>query len=143
MPLNPTDVTSCTCAGLRKATRLISQNYDATLKPSGLKATQYTLLATVHKTGALPMKQLASVLGMDRTTLTRNLKPMIHKGFIQNEADTDQRIRLVRITKEGTRTLHEATPLWQVAQNRAIEVLGQKNWNSLMLVINKISSEEE
>ncbi len=89
------------------------------------------------------MKQLASVLGMERTTLTRNLKPMINKGFIESDTDSDRRVRLVGITKEGERALHEATSLWQVAQNRAIEVLGQENWNSLMLIINKISSEED
>ena len=74
------DVALCTCANLRKATRVITQAFDAALQPTGLKATQFTVLATLARQGDGPLTLLAESLVMDRTTLTRNLKPWSARG---------------------------------------------------------------
>ncbi|MEH6633589.1 MAG: MarR family winged helix-turn-helix transcriptional regulator [Halopseudomonas aestusnigri] len=126
------DVTACTCARLRKATRILTQAYDVALKPSGLKGTQFTLLATLDKTGEIPLSRLADVLGMERTTLTRNLKPMMSKRYIKTNQDDDQRVRLIQITTEGAQVFQEAMPLWQSVQAQAVEKLGRKDWTLLM-----------
>ena len=139
MKLDPLDVVLCTSARLRKASRALSQMYDIVLKPSGLKGTQFTLLATLDKTGALPISKLAEVLGMERTTLTRNLKHMIDKGYVEDDLDSDQRIRLIRITLMGRGALNEAMPLWGQAQARAVESLGQADWALLMNSAEKIA----
>ncbi len=83
------DLTACTCANLRKAARAVTQVYDQALRPTGLKATQFTMLATLSNRGDLPLSRLAEALVMDRTTLTRNLKPLVGKGLVR--IDQDQR----------------------------------------------------
>ena len=82
-PTKQTDVSICACANLRKATRAVTQVYDAALRPSGLKATQFTLLATLATLGDPPLTRLAEAMVKDRTTLTRNLKPLIAKGSVR------------------------------------------------------------
>ena len=71
------DMQVCAHASLRKAMRVVSQAYDAALKPSGLRATQFTLLAVLARAGDMPLTKLAEILVMERTTLTRNLKPLM------------------------------------------------------------------
>src|SRR5262249_59557256 len=76
--LPPERVTGCTCSRLRKLTRRITQHYDAHLVAAGLRVTQYSLLANLCRGGPATMSKLAVALAMDRTTLTRHLKPLAH-----------------------------------------------------------------
>ena len=118
------DLASCTCANLRKATRVVTQAYDAALQPSGLKATQFTLLATLAGFEEAPMTRLADALVMDRTTLTRNLKPLVRKGLVRIGHEDDQRVRNVSLTEAGRRVFEAARPRWAEAQSRVSESLG-------------------
>jgi DNA-binding MarR family transcriptional regulator len=118
------DISVCAHANLRKAMRVVSQAYDAALRPSGLRATQFTLLAVLAGRGELPLTKLSEILVMDRTTLTRNLKPLLAQGWLEIGREKDERIRLISITDDGRRIVAEATPLWQVAQNRVTEGIG-------------------
>ena len=68
------DIGVCACANLRRATRLVTQSYDAALRPVGLRVTQFTILAVLAKRGQMRQSKLADILGMDGTTLTRNLR---------------------------------------------------------------------
>ena len=126
------DVTACTCANLRRATRLVTQAYDTALQPTGLRATQFTRLAALAKRGDMPLTRLAKTLVMDRTTLTRNLKPLLGKGLIRVEQEADQRVRRIRLTEDGMKVFEEALPYWQAAQTRFVEGLGQERWSSLL-----------
>lgn len=81
-PYEILDVVNCTSATLRKATRVVTQVYDGALRPVGLRATQFNLLATLAISGDTPLTRLAEMLVMNRTTLTRNLKPLVGKGLI-------------------------------------------------------------
>lgn len=125
------EVTNCTCANLRKATRIVTQIYDAALKPTGLRTTQFTLLTTVQKMGELPMNHLAEALGMERTTLTRNIKPLVNRGLIEIEHETDRRIRRVRLSEEGDKILKEAHASWEIAQTTIVQSLGTERWSVL------------
>ena len=118
------DIGLCAHANLRKATRVVSQAYDATLKPSGLRATQFTVLAVLARRGAVAMTKLAEILVMDRTTLTRNLKPLRAKGWLDIGREEDDRVRLVSITDAGREVVAQATPLWRDAQNRVTREFG-------------------
>jgi len=122
------DVAFCTCANLRKAARSVTQAYDAALQPTGLKATQFTLLATLAKRGDGPLTRLADALVMDRTTLTRNLKPLIQRGLIRIEHEEDQRVRKVSLTATGRNLFESALPQWQQIQSRILEGLGENRW---------------
>ena len=121
----PPDISVCAHANLRKAMRVVSKAYDAALKPSGLRATQFTLLAVLAQRGEMPLTRLAELLVMDRTTLTRNLKPLVKKGWLAIGRDEDERVRLISITKTGRSIVVEATPLWRNAQASVAEDFGE------------------
>ncbi len=122
----------CTCNNLRQATRAVTQIYEAALEPSGLKVTQLPILGAAAVEGPLTMSALAKHLLMDRTTLTRNLKPLERAGLVQIEPGVDRRARLVSITDTGREALAQALPLRQAAQDSLVEALGRFQWGVLM-----------
>ena len=130
--LDPFELSNCVCANLRRATRVITQVYDAALQPLGLKATQFTLLATLAKCGDVPLTKLAEALVMDRTTLTRNLQPLAKKGWLSVEQGADHRERRVSLTEAGHELVERAMPLWHKAQEQMTERLGQGHWAGLV-----------
>jgi DNA-binding MarR family transcriptional regulator len=121
----------CVCFHLRRSARTVSQVYDRILASSGLRGTQYTLLTVVRRTGGLSFSSLAEVLGMDRTTLTRNLRPLERDGLVKIEAGADRRVRLVKLTRQGERKQAEAEPLWAEAHRRITEGIGSAVWTTL------------
>lgn len=127
-----TDVAACTCANLRKAARVVTQRYDVALRPTGLKATQFTLLATLAKRGDLPLTHLAEALVMDRTTLTRNLKPLIGNGLVTVENERDQRVRRIKLTVKGCKAFKDALPYWEAVQSKVVAGLGLKRWSGFL-----------
>ena len=122
----------CTSFNLRKAMRAVSQYYDAIMQPAGLKGTQFSALAAIAAHGPVPITRLAEGMVMDRTTLTRNLKPLEVAGLIRVEPGADRRARLVRITVAGRKALARALPLWERAQSGLIDRLGRKQWRELI-----------
>ena len=130
--LKPLDVSACTLANVRKASRAISQVYDAALQPANLKATQFTVLATLSKQGQMPLSKLADFMVMDRTTLTRNLQPLLKRKLVATSPGEDRRIRNVRLTPQGKRLFNQALPLWRTAQTQMVDGLGQKRWVGLL-----------
>jgi DNA-binding MarR family transcriptional regulator len=109
----------CTCFKLRSLTRRVTQLYDQALAPSGLTVTQYSLLAHVRRHDGPPsVSELAQLLFTDRTTLTRNLKPLADAGLVRVTGGTDARSKAVMVTKKGEDALRAARPLWQEAQAR-------------------------
>jgi DNA-binding MarR family transcriptional regulator len=94
----------------------VTQHFDRMMRPSGLRTTQFTLLVTLAELGPMPMTRLAARLGLERTSLTRNLKPLEAKGWVTVEADADRRVRNVGITVAGRAKARTALPLWRKAQ---------------------------
>ncbi len=131
-PSKRTDVSACACANLRKATRAVTQVYDTALRPTGLKATQFTLLATLATLGDPPLTRLAEAMVMDRTTLTRNLKPLIAKGYVHVTEGDDLRVRNLGLTDSGRAAYDGALPQWREAQSRFVEELGPDRWQGLL-----------
>jgi DNA-binding MarR family transcriptional regulator len=108
--------TPCTCAKLRRTARRLTQAYDRALKPSGLRLTQYSVLANVARRSGLSVTDLAELLAMDRTTLTRNLRPLSARGWVRIAPGPDRRSRAVEITEAGLLVYQEALPLWRDAE---------------------------
>ena len=104
----------------------------AALVPSGIKATQFTLLVTSRLSGEATINELAERMAMDRTTLSRNLKPLVNKGLLEVGPGRDGRTRLVRITPEGKRALNEAYPMWRTAQEEVVRALGKDRYEALL-----------
>ena len=123
-----------TCASfhLRRADRVVTQLYDDTLKPSGLKSTQFTLLTAIHLKGPVAINGLADAMVMDRTTLTRNLRPLEKQGWIDVAPGKDRRVREVSLTEAGRHVLESALPLWQKAQALVAERLGDERMQHLL-----------
>lgn len=117
------DCRDCTCSALRRASRAVTQHYEASFRGTGLRATQFTLLATLAQTGPLPLTTLANMLGLERTSLTRNLRPLQKRGFVSSAGNVDQRVRLVAITQEGEAAALAALDAWKRAQASVDEVL--------------------
>ena len=114
---------SCMGMRVRRAARVVANHYDKHLKPTGLKGTQFTLLNTILMNPAANIGQLADVLGLDRTTLNRNLKPLERKGLISSGSGKDPRTRTLKLTKEGTKILQNALPYWLEAQSGVLDTV--------------------
>lgn len=104
--------------------RLVSQQYDAELGKTGLKTTQYSLLAHVERLGPIRPGELAQAMRLDASTLTRNLKPLVDAGWLRIEAGTDDRSRSVIITDAGRAKRAEAKSYWKAAQDKINRTLG-------------------
>jgi len=126
-------IMGCTCLRMRRATRRVTQVYDRALEPAGLTVNQFGLLgyllgASRAPAQALSIGSIAEWLGMDPTTLNRNLKPLLAKGMVRNAADpADGRVRIVRITDKGLRALRQALPRWRSAQADVEKVIGARS----------------
>ena len=123
---------SCACANLRKAARLVTQLYDESIRPSGLRGTQFALLMAVKGLGPVTVTKLAQSTMMDRTTLGRNLRPLEKRRLIRIMAGEDQRVREITLTDQGLEALMKALPFWKKAQSHMIEGLGEERLNTLL-----------
>jgi DNA-binding MarR family transcriptional regulator len=105
--------------------------YDRELAPTGLRLTQYSLLATLRREGGktgVAISDLAAAMDMDRTTLTRNLRPLLDQGLVALGADAaDARVRRAAITDKGLAAFDAANPHWRVAQNFVTRTLGESD----------------
>ncbi len=117
---------SCMGMRVRKAARVVANHYDKHLKPAGLKGTQFTLLNTIFLNPAANIGQLADILGLDRTTLNRNLKPLERQGLIRSGSGKDPRTRTLTLTNEGTKILQNALPYWLEAQTGVMETVDRR-----------------
>jgi len=128
-------VSNCTCARLRRLTRRMTALYDRELAQTGLRLTQYSLLATLRREGGdhgVAVSDLASAMDMDRTTLTRNLRPLVDQGLIDLQSDpADARVRRAQITAKGNAVFVDAQPYWRVAQDFVNRTLGEDNVGAL------------
>jgi len=129
------DPATCACFNIRKAARKVTQSYDRALLPAGLAATQFSLLAVLARErgkAGIPMTRLAKQLGMDRTTLTRNLRVVERAKWVSVRPGDDPRERLVTLTAAGRKKFASALPWWKDAQTRTAKRLGRANFNLLL-----------
>ena len=107
----------CTCFAVRRAARHVTQVYDGHLAPTGLRTTQYSLLNTLAGDGPRSLAAVAKRMGLDRTTLGRNLRPLEREGLVSMQVDPqDRRGRMLGITERGLAKLAEARSCWAAAQ---------------------------
>lgn len=122
----------CAVYNLRRTTRLVSQAYDRALKPLGLKITQFSLLVAAHTLDDLVLSKLAKSVGMDRTTLSRNLRLLEKKGMVRIEKGEDQRELRVALTDQGHGILEQAIPLWEKTQERVKNGMGAARYEGIL-----------
>jgi DNA-binding MarR family transcriptional regulator len=133
----------CNCFAVRSAARHVTQFYDQFLAPSGLRATQFSILARLKRNGPLTIKALARDMVMDRTTLGRNILPLERDGLIRIEAAaSDRRAKELHLTKAGEKRLQAARKLWSAAQARFEAAFGPKRAAELRQMLGALRASE-
>ena len=126
------DIHDCTCNNLRKAARAVTQYYDEVLRPSGIRATQFSLLAAIKQFGTVSIGALAEESVMDRTTLTRNLKLLEDEGLVTIAPGADARVREVSLTPAAHEKLAVAMRYWRKAQTEMATRMGTEGVRHLL-----------
>ncbi len=122
----------CSCFHLRKASRLLTQFYDEMLQPTGLRSTQLILLMAIEAAERPTIASLAPRLGMDPSTLNRNLQPLKRDGLIVSQQATTGRRQPLSLTPQGRRKMNEAIPYWEKIQEGIGEKFGEKRWAKML-----------
>lgn len=141
----PIAPTYCTCLALRRATRRVTQIYDAHMKPLGLRITQFAVLGQLAGVpGADPSQisitALARRLGLDRSTLGRNLRPLLKAGLVAMDGGEDRRAHTLALTDAGRALLEKAIPLWRDAQRHVSDKLGRDKTRALRAVLDETTA---
>jgi len=131
---------TCACFKVRKAARAITKLYEDVLRPSGLRATQFSLLMATRVMGPVTVLNLAQVTVMDRTTLTRNLQILEKRGLITIKPGEDRREREINLTAVGMEVLTKVIPLWEEAQERVRKGLGEERLQNLLGGLSEVIS---
>jgi DNA-binding MarR family transcriptional regulator len=121
-------IDSCACTRLRTAARLMTRAYDEALRPVGLTASQLAIQAAVDVGEATSIAELAKRLEMDRTTLSRNLKPLEKARWLRLGVEGWKRSKTVQLTTEGRQRLARAKALWEPAQAAFLKRFGKTEW---------------
>ncbi len=130
---------TCACFNLRRAARLVTQRFDEAFREFGLKATQLSVLIAVHLVPDAPLSELARALGMDRTSLSRNLQVLERRGLICGKEGDDKRQRRIGITPEGKSLLKRAYPMWRQVQAEVEEAIGEEKWGPLLSGLHEVA----
>jgi DNA-binding MarR family transcriptional regulator len=143
----PVDIVSnaeeCNCFAVRAAARHVTQCYDQFLAPTGLRTTQFSILAKLKRKGPLTISELAEDMVMDRTTLGRNILPLERDGLIRIEqTPSDRRAKELRLTKAGEKRLEAARKAWHAAQARFETAFGPKRAVELRALLRGVVASE-
>ncbi|MCB8817172.1 MarR family winged helix-turn-helix transcriptional regulator [Desulfosporosinus shakirovi] len=130
----------CHCLNIRRASRAVTQFYEKVLEPSGLKVTQYSLLRNLERVESVSMSALAKTMRIDRTTLNRNMKPLMNAGLIMVNSGEDSRSRHVMLTDAGKAALVNAWALWGEAQTLLEEYLGVEELDVFEKLLSKLEA---
>jgi DNA-binding MarR family transcriptional regulator len=110
------DCAGCVCSNIRRAARAVTRHYQRHMRGTGLRGTQFSILVALINAGPSPIGRLANRLGVERTTLTRNLAPLEKKHWVKISGEADGRVRFVAITAKGRSMAETALPAWRAAQ---------------------------
>ncbi|MBL7203673.1 MAG: winged helix-turn-helix transcriptional regulator [Desulfobacteraceae bacterium] len=130
---------SCACFNLRRAARLVTQRFDRAFRDAGITANQFSILMASYNQEGILLTKLAKTLGMERTTLSRNLSLLERRKIVSIALGGDKRERRIAITKKGITLLERALPLWQKAQNEVVESVGPGEWEGLLTGLHKVA----
>jgi DNA-binding MarR family transcriptional regulator len=119
------ETTQCLCLASRRAARAITRQFDRAMRAHGIRATQFTLLSALELKGSQPIGELAELIGVERTTLTRNLAVAEESSLVDIRPGDDARARIVSITSTGRHALRRALPTWRRVQGELTGAIGK------------------
>jgi DNA-binding MarR family transcriptional regulator len=123
---------NCVCFNLRWVTRAVTQFYDAEMRRHGIRPTQGSILASLQARDSWNMAELSDWLGMERTTLVRNLRPLQRDGLVKTIGGGRGNRVEVMITTKGRKRIEKLRPAWKSAQNAMVKTLGEKRWSAIL-----------
>ena len=129
LPLD--DCLDCICHELRKTARVVIHFYDDALKDTDLKSNQFLILVAVAFMKSTNFKTLAEFLGIDQSTLARNLVTVEKQGFVMVKPGKNRREKIITLSRKGKKKLASAFPLWQNAQKTLLDKIGEDKWHKL------------
>lgn len=133
--------TLCLCTNLRRASRGVSRHYDGALEGFGINVAQYSLLCNLKRLDQPSISTLAEAMGLDRSTLGRNLRVLEGEDLVKLAEGADLRNRLVYLTEAGEARLMAALPAWEAAQQRLVERLGEDKRALLVGLLNELAGD--
>lgn len=123
---NKVAVQGCTCAKLRRLTRRVTAVYDRVMAPMGMTVTQYSLLSQLRRLDGQSLSQIAAQLDMERSSLTRTLKPLLDVAYVEvRGSTTDARARCVHLLPAGRAARDRMQAHWLTAQQQINALLGE------------------
>jgi DNA-binding MarR family transcriptional regulator len=138
-----TNPAACNCLALRQAARHVTQFYDEYFATSGVRATQYSILARLDRKGPMTINALAAELVMDRTTLGRNIRPLQRDGLVAiGPGEADRRKKEVRLTAVGSARFAAAQKEWTKAQADFERAFGARRARALRVLLEDAASRE-
>jgi DNA-binding MarR family transcriptional regulator len=123
---------NCVCFNLRWVTRAVTQFYDAEMRRHGIRPTQGPILESLKTKDNWHMAELSDWLGMERTTLVRNLRPLQRDGLVRVSGGGRGRLVELAITAKGRKQMEKLAPAWKSAQRAAVKTLGEKRWSAIL-----------
>jgi DNA-binding MarR family transcriptional regulator len=128
----------CLGMALRQASRALTQRYDSAFAVAGIRSTQFSLLVALGQAPSVPLSRLAEALVMDRTTLTRNLGPLVRRGLVTDSGSEDKRVRSYALTARGQQLLARALPEWKAAQAHILRALAKEDAEQLRRILRAV-----
>lgn len=129
----------CVSNNLHQTARAITRIYGQSLSPTGIKRSQFSVLAYLMKLGTIRVTELADQMYIERTTMGRNLKPLQSHGFVTiRKSDDDGRAKEVTLTPLGVKKFKEALKCWRQAQEKIVNQFGIENWQALEASLKKL-----
>jgi DNA-binding MarR family transcriptional regulator len=136
-------IKECACLKVRTAARAVTRVYDDALRPVGLRGTQLSVLIAVAYGEAVSIASMSRLLGMDRSTLTRNLRPLEEKGLVILGPESRHRSRTLTITSKGEQLVGKALPIWEKTQEKLRNELPKGHWTNLHAELDQVIKSAE
>jgi DNA-binding MarR family transcriptional regulator len=130
----------CACFQVRRVARAVTRLFDEVLEPGGLRSTQFVMLVAIRALGEPTLPALAKMLGVDRSTLTRNLAALERIGLVRRVPERSGRMSSAQLTRKGLDALGGAVPLWQKAQSRFVGNLRSHPWERMIPLLHEMEA---
>ena len=138
-PLDLSSVQNCTCFNVRRVARIITQFFDAEVRRHGIRPTQTPILGALQARSGWTMAELSDWLGMERTTLLRNLRPLQRDGLVRISGGGRGGHVELSITEKGRTSLGKMLPAWRSAQNKVVATLGNERWSVIIRDLEQVA----
>ena len=137
--LDMASVENCTCFNVRRISRVITQYFDAEVRRHGIRPTQTPILGALQAKNGWGMAELSEWLGMERTTLLRNLRPLQRDGLVRAKGGGRGGHVALEITEKGRTALAKMLPSWRSAQDKVVAILGKERWSSIIMDLEDVA----